>query len=288
MSNRFLDPWRRLRRWAAANRLAALAAVAVLVVAGFGLSRAGDRDTAASATTTAADAREAVSGLRKALPQIVTAPPAAAPAAPEPQDPSVPSFEIAHAKPGSRIVVRKRPGGPVATALGAKTEFDSERTFYVAKHRGLWLGGTTDARSNNRLGWIRDDPSRIEITSTPYSLRADLSARVILVRYGHRVVKRIPVTIGRQGSETPPGVFSVTDGLAGRGLGTAYGCCALALSGHQPDLPSGWLGGDRIAIHGTSGPVGGVASAGCLRASDKDMVALFALVPLGTPVFIRS
>jgi hypothetical protein len=87
---------------------------------------------------------------------------------------------------------------------------------------------------------------------------------------------------------TPEGTFAVTDGLAGTKLGPYYGCCVLALSGHQPNLPPGWIGGDRIAIHGTPGLVGSAASAGCLRATDRDVVSLFSLVPLGAPVFIHS
>jgi lipoprotein-anchoring transpeptidase ErfK/SrfK len=287
MSNRFLVPWRRLRRWAVANPLATAAALVIVVAVGFGVSRA-HRDDTASPTTTAADARQAITGLVKALPDVGPPPAAPAPATPAADDANPPAFDIAHARPGARIAVRERPGGPVVAVLGARTEFDSNRTFYVAKRRGEWLGVTTAARLDNQLGWVRDDPSRLYITHSLYSLRADLSARVIQVRYGRRVVKRIPVTIGRAGSETPPGVFSVTDGLAGRGLGPYYGCCVLALTGHQPDLPAGWIGGDRIAIHGTPGPVGGASSAGCLRASDDDMVALFALVPLGTPVFIHA
>jgi lipoprotein-anchoring transpeptidase ErfK/SrfK len=61
----------------------------------------------------------------------------------------------------------------------------------------------------------------------------------------------------------------------------------LALSGHQPNLPSGWIGGDRMAIHGTPEEIGIANSAGCLRASDSDMQALFRRIPLGTPVLIR-
>jgi lipoprotein-anchoring transpeptidase ErfK/SrfK len=263
-----------------------VAAVVIAVAVGFGVSRSHHDDTA-SPTATAADARVAISGLVKALPDVGPPPTTPAPAA-HAADSSTPAFDIAHVRPGARIVVRELPGGPVVAVLGAKTEFDSDRAFYVAKRRGDWLGVTTAARLDNQLGWIRDDPSQLYVTHSLYSLRADLSARVIQVRYGRRVVKRIPVTIGRAGSETPPGVFSVTDGLAGRRLGPYYGCCVLALTGHQPDLPAGWIGGDRIAIHGTPGPVGGASSAGCLRASDDDMVALFALVPLGTPVFIHA
>ncbi|MET0927105.1 MAG: L,D-transpeptidase [Solirubrobacterales bacterium] len=53
-------------------------------------------------------------------------------------------------------------------------------------------------------------------------------------------------------------------------------------------MPSGWLGGNRIAIHGTSGPLGIAASHGCVRAADDEVAALIDKVPLGTPVFIRQ
>jgi lipoprotein-anchoring transpeptidase ErfK/SrfK len=101
-------------------------------------------------------------------------------------------------------------------------------------------------------------------------------------------VRRFPVTVGGPGSPTPPGRYSVTDGLTTEGEHSRYyGCCVLALSGHQTNLPLGWLGGDRMAIHGTTGGVGGAESAGCLRAGDADMTFLFRRVPLGTPVLVR-
>ncbi len=94
-----------------------------------------------------------------------------------------------------------------------------------------------------------------------------------------------PCTIGAPGSSTPTGRFAVTDTFVG-GLNPVYGCCAIALSAHQPDLPSDWIGGDRVAIHGTTGPVGNAASSGCLRAADSDMQVLIPETPPGAPVFI--
>jgi lipoprotein-anchoring transpeptidase ErfK/SrfK len=81
----------------------------------------------------------------------------------------------------------------------------------------------------------------------------------------------------------------VTDKLSGSSYGPYYGCCILALSGHQPNTPPGWTGGDRLAIHGTDAPstIGMAASAGCLRASDANLRPLMAKVPLGATVFIR-
>jgi lipoprotein-anchoring transpeptidase ErfK/SrfK len=106
---------------------------------------------------------------------------------------------------------------------------------------------------------------------------------------GGRVVHEATVAIGRSGSSTPTGRFAITDKIAGSRYGPYYGCCILALSGKQPNLPPGWTGGDRLAIHGTDdlGSIGQPSSAGCLRARDEDLRPLMRRVPLGTPVFIR-
>jgi lipoprotein-anchoring transpeptidase ErfK/SrfK len=100
-------------------------------------------------------------------------------------------------------------------------------------------------------------------------------------------VHRFAVTVGAPGTETPTRRLAVTGPPRGD-LNPAYGCCAVAISATQPQLPSGWLGGNRIAIHGTSGPLGVAASSGCVRAADADVSKLVSQVPLGTPVIIRS
>ena len=98
------------------------------------------------------------------------------------------------------------------------------------------------------------------------------------------------VAIGRPGSPTPTGRFAVTDKLPGSRFGAYYGCCILALNGFQENLPPGWQGGNRIAIHGTDSPdtIGAAASAGCLRAADAPLDTLMRRMPLGAPVFVRS
>ena len=99
-----------------------------------------------------------------------------------------------------------------------------------------------------------------------------------------------PSPIGRPSSPTPIGRFAVTDKLSGARYSPAYGCCILALSAHQPNLPAGWRGGDRIAVHGTNDPgsIGAAASSGCPRAGAADMRYLLRAVPLGAPVFVRA
>jgi len=167
-------------------------------------------------------------------------------------------------------------------------EFGPARFFWIKQVRGGWLGVPTPELPSGQLGWIRDDRFALDITQTHFWITADISDRELELRHGDRILDRFPVSVGSPGSPTPPGDYAVTDGLVGRGLGPWYGCCVLALSGHQPNLPPGWIGGDRIAIHGTNSAIGAANSSGCLRASDSDMVSLFARVPLGAPVFIRA
>ena len=103
---------------------------------------------------------------------------------------------------------------------------------------------------------------------------------------GTDLERRWTVGIGASGTPTPIGHFSITDEIEG-GLNPVYGCCAIALSATQPNLPAGWSGGNRIAIHGTSEPLGEANSTGCVHSSDADLQALIEGVPLGTPVTIR-
>jgi hypothetical protein len=199
-----------------------------------------------------------------------------------------PPFAIARVQSGERIELHDAPEGKVLKTAGERTEFGSVRTFWVAKVRGDWFGVPSSELPNGDLAWTEYDESRLDVLETRYSIAADVSERMLELRYGRRVLDRFPVTVGSPSSPTPVGRYSITDGLVGPSVGRYYGCCVLALSGHQPQLPPDWIGGDRIAIHGTPEPVGVAGSAGCLRASDPDLVSLLARVPLGAPVFIRA
>ena len=190
----------------------------------------------------------------------------------------------AHAK----VPVRSRPGGgEVVQVAGRRTRWGSLTVFSVVKRRGEWAGVTTHKVPNGELGWIRLDPSRLRSGWTPVEVHVDLSERRATLIEEGKVVRSFPVTIGAPGSPTPTGRFAVTDTFRGN-LNKSYGCCALALSATQPSVPSGWFGGNRIAIHGTTGPLGVAASHGCVRARDRDVSMLVNRAGLGTPVFIRA
>jgi lipoprotein-anchoring transpeptidase ErfK/SrfK len=224
--------------------------------------------------------------LAAAVEPVAEPEPAPAPAPPPPQ----PGFLVLRPAPGASLVVRARPGGAVVARLGARTEFGSPTTLAVAAKRGRWLGVVTTRLPNGRLGWVDPAESAVVRSRTRIRVTVDLSARRLVVRRGDRVLRRVTVAVGRPSSPTPTGRFAVTDKLPGARFSSAYGCCILALSAHQPNLPSGWQGGDRIAVHGTNDPgsIGTAASAGCPRASDADLRYLMRTVPLGAPVFVRA
>jgi hypothetical protein len=196
-------------------------------------------------------------------------------------------FAIAGVRRGARVPLYVRPGRRLVKSLSAHTAYGSPQVLGVVRQRGSWLGVSSSLRPDGRLGWVRFDPAKLLLYWTRYSIVVSLSKRTLAVRYGDRVLGRYPVTVGAAGSDTPQGRFGITDALR-FGESPFYGCCALALTGHQEHLPPGWLGGDRIAIHGTPGPVGLAESHGCIRATDETMRTLFRRVPLGTPVFVAA
>jgi hypothetical protein len=196
-------------------------------------------------------------------------------------------FGIAELRKGAEVPLLARPGGRVVETLTSRSEFGSPRVLGLAHQRGSWLAVITPLLRNGELGWIRFDSSKLSLYWTRYWLSVSLSRRQMALRYGGRELARYTVSVGATGTDTPEGHFTITDALS-YDQSPYYGCCALALSGHQERLPVGWLGGDRIAIHGTPGAVGYAASNGCIRATDQTMRVLFRRIPLGTPVFVRS
>jgi L,D-transpeptidase catalytic domain len=187
-----------------------------------------------------------------------------------------------------RTALRTTPRGRVLARIGRRTEFGAPRWVGVTARRGAWLEVIVPERPNGRTAWIRARAARLH--ATDLSLHVDLSDRTLVVRRRDRVVRRMPVGIGGPDNPTPTGRFAVTDKLEMGGPGTTYGCCAIALSGHQSRLPPGWPGGDRLAVHGTRFPatIGRAASLGCMRAAEPDLRHMMRSIPLGAPVWIRA
>jgi len=248
----------------------AVALLAAVAAVAFALVTLGRDETPAS--------RAAPSGDRAPVPR---------PASPKPSAPPAPSRPHG-ARVLRRVQLRDRPGGRAVRTIGRRTGYGSERVLAVVARRGRWLGVLSDHVANSRAAWIPADSA--QLLHEPYRLDVDLSTRWLTVRRERRVVRRIRIAIGKPGTETPTGRFAVTDALRMERGYPQYGCCALALTGRQPNIPQGWSGGDRLAIHGTTagGSIGTAASNGCLRAGDADMRWLMRKVTLGALVRIRK
>jgi lipoprotein-anchoring transpeptidase ErfK/SrfK len=186
------------------------------------------------------------------------------------------------------VTLRARPGGTGhgLARLRRRTEFGSPRVLGVLARRGGWLRVQAPALPNGHAGWI--PAASVELGATDLSIVVDRSRRRLRLRSGSRVVARFPVAVGRPGNQTPLGRYAVTDRLHTGRADSPYGCCALALTGHQTHLPPGWPGGDRLAIHGTpeASSIGRAASLGCMRAPAAGLHVLMRRVPLGAPVFV--
>jgi hypothetical protein len=183
--------------------------------------------------------------------------------------------------------VRAAPGGRVLAELTRRSATGRPVRVAAAARRAGWVGVRLPERDNDELGWIRER----DVRWVPLRTRVDvdLSARRLLLRRDGRVVMRVRVAVGAPANPTPTGRFGVTDHLR-PAPGSPYGCCILALSGHQTKLPPGWPGGDRLAIHGTTNEatIGGAVSSGCLRARAADLRRLMRRVPLGATVVVRA
>jgi len=191
----------------------------------------------------------------------------------------------AQIRPGRVVAVRSAPNGAVMARLSAQTAFGSEQTLAVTRRAGRSLAVVSTALPNGRVGWVDARPGTFRFAHTRVSLEVDLSRRELRIHLGNRVVRRIAIGVGAPGTPTPIGRFSVTDKLNGAEYSPVYGCCILALSGHQTNLPGGWTGGDRLAIH--AGSTAGAVSTGCLHAATADLNYLMRLVPAGAQVLIH-
>jgi len=194
---------------------------------------------------------------------------------------------VATPRQGERVVLRDRPGGRALTVLSRRTQFGSPVKLGVAITRGNWIAVISERLPNGRLGWV--PRARVSLLRIDWSIHVSLSRRTLAVRRNGVLVRTMPIAIGAPSSPTPTGRFVITDHIDARKYGSVFGCCILALSGHQMHPPKSydphtkW----RLAIHGGGG-IGSAVSAGCLHARDSDLRMLMSLTPLGTPVVIDA
>jgi hypothetical protein len=207
--------------------------------------------------------------------------------APFPSEPQ-PITCFSTARLTGKTTLYRQPGGRVRIQLSPKTEWGSPRTLGVVRRRGDWISVQAPELGNGELAWM--PAARAQIDCVRWSMHVNLSRRRLYVQRDGETVRRFVIAVGREGNATPQGRFAVTDKLRVSDPGSPYGCCVLALSGHQNHLPPEWPGGDRLAVHATKelSSLGRAASLGCMRVTSSQARWLIKTMPLGAPLFIKA
>jgi L,D-transpeptidase catalytic domain len=268
-------PGRRVRRGAVT--LAALGAVALVGAAGLmAATRLGDDGSGGSRSPSGAD------GTRNFVP--AKGGPLEAPFASDPQTSSC--YSTAYVRQST--VLFREPGGEPRLRITKRTEWGSPRVLGVVGQRGDWLGVQASELKNGEVAWVPRERARVDCVR--WSVHADLSRRQLYVRKDGHTVRKFRIAIGSPGHTTPLGRYSVTDKLHVTDTDSPYGCCVLALTGHQTHLPEDWPGGDRLAVHATTDleSIGKPVSLGCMRVTSEQARWLISKMPLGTPVFVAA
>ena len=207
--------------------------------------------------------------------------------APFPSDPEPLScFSIASTT--GKTTLYKKPGGAVRIRLSSRTEWGSPRILGVIRRRGDWISVQAPELDNGEVAWMESSQARLDCVH--WEMRANLKKKRLSVEHNGKTVRRFVIAVGRPGNSTPRGRFSVTDKLRVTDPGSPYGCCVLALSGHQTNLPPSWPGGDRLAVHATTelSSLGKAKSLGCMRVTSAQAQWLIKTIPLGTPLFVKA
>jgi len=188
--------------------------------------------------------------------------------------------------------IRSRPRTDAKTVgkLRLRTELGGAES-YLMLHRwtdkeGItWVQVRIPGRPNGRVGWVSRD-SLGDIHKTTVSMELQRNKRRMLVRKNGKVVLRVPVGIGKPGTPTPAGRYWIRDRF--HADGGVYGPRALGTAAYAPYLTDWPLGG-IIGIHGTNQPqlVPGRPSHGCIRMKNKDVLRVYRIVQIGTPLHIR-
>jgi lipoprotein-anchoring transpeptidase ErfK/SrfK len=150
----------------------------------------------------------------------------------------------------------------------------------------VWVRVRVPQRPNGVTGWVRAGALG-PFNVVRKRLVVDTSAlRVTLYDRGRRRFSA-RVGIGAPGTPTPRGSFWIREKFHVSGT-PLYGPRAMGTSAYSSVLTD-WPGGGVVGLHGTSEPglIPGRPSHGCVRLRNEDILRLFALTPVGTPLRIE-
>jgi lipoprotein-anchoring transpeptidase ErfK/SrfK len=149
-----------------------------------------------------------------------------------------------------------------------------------------WVRVRLPQRPNNVTGWAaRSALGDFHVVHTKLVVNRR-TLRLTLYDHG-RPTFRARVGVGKPSTPTPAGSFWIREKFhtAGNPL---YGTRAMGTAAYSNTLTD-WPGGGIIGLHGTSEPelIPGRPSHGCVRLRNRDIVRLYRLTPVGTPLLIK-
>lgn len=150
-----------------------------------------------------------------------------------------------------------------------------------------WLEVLLPVRPNGTTGWVHRDQVMLYLVED--RIVVDLSQRRLTLYQEGKVAATFTVGTGSSSTPTPTGSFYVTDRVRLADPDSPWGPVALGLSGRS-EVVTEYNGGDGIiGIHGTNRPgtIGTPSSLGCVRLENQDMIRLYDMVIIGTPVQIK-
>ena len=159
-------------------------------------------------------------------------------------------------------------------------------TFLIIERRDEWAKVLMPVRPNHTEGYIR--LADVTVETTKYRIEVSLSDTTLTAYDGDEVLAETKVVIGTPFSQTPTGLFYVTDIVPYENPDGVYGPVALATNGYSEWMDEFDTGVPVVALHGTSRPdqVGQEISNGCIRVPNDVIAMLAETVPQGTPVLI--
>lgn len=140
---------------------------------------------------------------------------------------------------------------------------------------------------------IRPDDG-LRVPTERASMRVDLSAMWAFYCFGDEVAAAWEVGVGREGSDTRPGIYTV-GAKQERPMWSPVGREPVPFGDPQNPLGTRWLAwyqdgrASSLGFHGTNDPtsVGKRVSEGCIRMRNEDVEQLFEILPLHAEVRVQ-
>ncbi|RUT06086.1 hypothetical protein DSM106972_032920 [Dulcicalothrix desertica PCC 7102] len=179
----------------------------------------------------------------------------------------------------------------ISTALvlnvGALILSDTAHGLVVASSQKAPVGVSTD-KPKKPGQEVEIEPAADEI-----HLVVKLRAKTVYVYRGLEIIATYPIAVGKAGWETPNGVYRVFEQEVNP-IFKSFKTGRIIQPGPENPLGPRWIGiwtdgKTRLGFHGTNQPqlIGKAVSHGCIRMHNKDVIALFDKVKVGTLVKVE-